>query len=371
MKKFLFISNITNAITNFSLPSILAAQKMGYEVHMAADFSGFNDDSDKYNVTLHQIDLHRFPLHPKNIKAYKQMNNLIKKEGFDVIHCNTPIGGVLGRLCGSKNKVRKIIYTAHGFHFYKGAPLVNRIIYKTIEKLLAHKTDVIITMNSEDNAAAQKLRLKKGGRVYSVPGVGITSDDFEGVLEKREEKRKELSLSEGDIAAVSAGDLILRKNYATAIKAIAECKNQNVKYFICGKGPQKENLENLIKELRLEDRVFLLGFRSDVKQLMAASDIFLFTTLQEGMPRSMMEAMTLSLPCVASKIRGNVDLIENEKGGFLCKATNHTEFAMAIDKLASDKDLREKMGQENKIDSKKFDSKNIIECIEKIYAENI
>ena len=371
MKKLLFISNITNAITNFSLPSILAAQKLGYEVHMAADFSGFNDDGEKYNVTLHHIDLKRFPLHPQNLKAYSQMNSLIKKEGFDVIHCNTPIGGVLGRLCGSRNKVRKIIYTAHGFHFYKGAPLVNTLIYKTIEKLLAHKTDVIITMNSEDKEAAQELKLKKGGRVYFVKGVGITAEDFDGIGGKREEKRQELSLSDNDVALVSAGDLILRKNYATAIKAIAECKNQNLKYFICGKGPQKENLEALIKELNVENKVFLLGFRSDVKEIMAASDIFLFTTLQEGMPRSMMEAMTLSLPCVASKIRGNVDLIENENGGFLCAPTNYLDFAAAIDKLANDKALRERMGQINKISSKEYDSKNIIECIEKIYAENL
>lgn len=372
MKKFLFISNITNAITNFSLPSILAAQKMGYEVHMAADFSGFNDDSDKYNVTLHQIDLHRFPLHPKNIKAYKQMNNLIKKEGFDVIHCNTPIGGVLGRLCGSKNKVRKIIYTAHGFHFYKGAPLVNRIIYKTIEKLLSRKTDVIITINGEDKEAAEKLKLKKGGRVYHVNGVGIdTHAFFFEPSPHREELRKELNVLDDEVMILSAGELNNNKNNAVIIKALSQIDNKKIKYFLCGVGPLKEELSALAESLNISDRAIFLSFRSDVAKLYKAADIFTLPSIREGLSRSVMEAMASSLPIVCSKIRGNVDLVEENRGGFLASPFSPEEFADAISKLAEDANLRKEMGEYNKTASLNFDSEKIKQEIEKIFAENI
>ena len=144
MKKILFISNISNRITNFSLPSIYAAKNLGYEFHMAANYSNFNDEPEKYDVKLHHIDLDRNPFSKQNIIAYKQMLELIEKEKFDVIHCNTPIGGVLGRLCGKKADVPKVIYTAHGFHFYKGAPLINRTIFKWAEMWMARYTDAIL-----------------------------------------------------------------------------------------------------------------------------------------------------------------------------------------------------------------------------------
>ena len=164
MKKILFISNISNRITNFSLPSIYAAKNLGYEFHMAANYSNFNDEPEKYDVKLHHIDLDRNPFSKQNIIAYKQMLELIEKEKFDVIHCNTPIGGVLGRLCGKKADVPKVIYTAHGFHFI-GASLINRTIFKWAEIWMARYTGAITTI-IRDYQATLKLKLRKGGKVY-------------------------------------------------------------------------------------------------------------------------------------------------------------------------------------------------------------
>ncbi len=369
MKKLLFTSNISNAFTNFIVPSIKAAQELDYEFHMAANYSGFNDDPEKYSVTMHHLDLKRFPFHPANIKAYKQMLRVTKSEGFDAIHCNTPVGGIFGRFAGKRHKVKKIIYTAHGFHFYKGAPLFNRTVLKWAEKLMAHWTDAIITMNNEDFEAAKKFRLRNGGKVYFVHGVGISLSDFEGLSEKREEKRAELLLTDSDVALISAGDLILRKNYATAIRAIAKCENPHLHYFICGKGPEKENLEALARELSVDKQIHFLGFRTDVKELMAASDIFLFSTLQEGLPRSMMEAMASGLPCVASEIRGNVDLIENGKNGYLCPATDDTAFAKAIENLADSPELRLGISKENLEKIKRYDVSVVEKEIKAIYEE--
>lgn len=369
MKKILFISNVSRRITNFSIPSITAGQSLGYEFHMAANYSGFNDDPSKYNVTLHHIDLMRNPFSLRNIKAYKQMLALIKKEKFDVIHCNTPIGGVLGRICGEKAKVPKIIYTAHGFHFYKGAPLINRTLFKWAEMWMARHTDAIITLNREDYQVAQKFKLRNNGKVYFIPGVGVDTKLYQVDGVNKEELRNSLGLKKDDIVLIAMGDLIRRKNYKASIKAIARANNKKLHFLICGKGPELDSLKSLAKRLGIEEQIHFLGFRTDIKELLSIADIFLFTTYQEGLPRSMMEAMAAGLPCVASKIRGNVDLIEDGKGGFLLDPNDVEGFAEAINKLANDEDLRKSMGYYNINAIKKYDVEHIKKEMKKIYEE--
>ncbi len=368
MKKILFISNVSNRITNFAIPSIVAGQSLEYDFHMAANYSNFTDDASKYNVTIHHIDIKRNPFNIKNIKAYKQMLDLIKKEKFDVIHCNTPIGGVLGRICGAKAGVKTIIYTAHGFHFYKGAPLINRTLYKTAERYMAKKTDAIITMNEEDFETAKKFKLRDGKQNYFlVNGVGIDIDKFKNIKVERKEKRKELGLKPDDIMLIAMGDLIKRKNYQASIKSIAEAKNPKLHFFICGKGPLKEKLMRLADSLNVANQIHFLGFRTDIGQLLKCSDIFLFTTYQEGLPRSMMEAMSVGLPCVCSKIRGNVDLIDDGRGGYLFSPNDIDGFAKAINKLEQNEDLRHKMGQVNLENVKPYSIENVKKQMKEIY----
>lgn len=301
--------------------------------------------------------------------AYKNLNKVIRENNVEVIHCNTPVGGMVGRFCGKKNKVKKIIYTAHGFHFYKGAPLFNRTVLKWAEMLMARWTDAIITMNQEDYAAAKKFKLRKGGKVYFVNGVGITLKDFEGLSHLRQQKREEMGVKDEDIVLISMGDLVPRKNYGAAIRAIAKANDPRLQYMICGKGPELENLQNLAKELGVEKQIHFLGFRTDVKELLTGADIFLFTTRQEGLPRSMMEAMASGLPCVASAIRGNVDLIENGVNGFTCPTDDVDGYAAAIAKIAGDPALRETMRTNNLKKIKNYDITVVEKQIREIYAD--
>lgn len=367
MKKILFISNITNKISNFSYPSIVAAQSLGYEFHLAANLSGFTDDASKYNVTLHHIDLDRNPLSLKNIKAYKQMIDLIRKEGIDVIHCNTPIGGILGRLCGKKEKVPKIIYSAHGFHFYKGASLINNTFYKWVEMKMAHDTDAIITMNQEDFEAAKEMKLRNNGKVYFIPGVGVDTELYQLSKVDNTDIKRSLGLKEEDIVLIAMGDLIGRKNYKASIEAISRAKNNKLQFLICGKGPELSSLQQLVKRLGLEGQIHFLGFRKDIKELLNIADIFLFTTYQEGLPRSMMEAMSAGLPCVASNVRGNSDLITNGEGGFLCNPNDIDGFAKAINLISTSESLRKEMGLRNIESIKKFDVANVKSEMKNIY----
>lgn len=373
MSKILFISNIAKRVGSFSVASIEAAHRNGLDFYMAANWTSateeqLREDEHKYNVKIINIDLARSPYSPKNITAYKQLVEFIKKENIDYIHCNTPVGGLLGRLAGKKCKVKKVIYQAHGFHFYKGAPLKNWLIYYPIERWLAHYTDALITINKEDYERAQGFKLRKNGKVYYVPGVGIDLSQYELPESTREIKREELGLKETDVALISMGDLIERKNYPIAIEAIAKANNSNLQYFICGKGSEEEKLQKMAEDLGVKDQIHFLGYRTDIKELLKAADIFLFTSKQEGLARSLMEAMASGLPCVASRIRGNTDILNGTGDEFLCETNNVAAYTEKIKRLANDTNLRKNTGKNNLIAIQRFSTDTVINEISKDYA---
>jgi glycosyltransferase involved in cell wall biosynthesis len=384
MKKLLFISNSTKPtyeqlmsrekvkLTNVSIPCVEAALSMGYEVFMGINRINPEELDCDYNVKFYYASIYRSLFDFKsNYTAYKNLMSLLKREKIDVIHCNTPIGGLLGRLCGKMMKTPKIIYTAHGFHFYKGAPLINRTIFKWAEMWLARYTDAIITINQEDYQAAQKFKLRNNGKVYFMPGVGVDTKDFQLEGVDKQVIRSTIGLSAEDIVLIAMGDLIYRKNYAASIKAIAKANNTKLHFLICGKGPLLDELKALARKLNIENQIHFLGFRTDIKELLQAADIFLFTTYQEGLPRAMMEAMAAGLPCVASKIRGNTDLIEDGKGGFLREPEDIDGFAEAINKLAFNKGLRKSMGLSNIKTIIQFDVESVKSEMKKLYEKEL
>lgn len=371
----LYISNISGKRMSygFSGSAIEAAHLLGYKFFSVANRANstkedIKADEEKYGIKLLHINLSRNPLSLKNVKAYYELCEIIRKYNIDCIHCNTPVGGMLGRLAGRKCKIKKVIYQAHGFHFYKGAPVKNWLIYYPVERWLAHYTDAIITINQEDyELAKNKFKLRNKGKVYYVPGVGIDLEQYKKDEKVRKVKRRELCLEEDEIAVISMGDLIKRKNYETAIRAIEKTKNKNLQYFICGRGPEENNLKMLARQLGIDEQIHFLGFRSDIKELLQAADIFLFSTKQEGLPRSMMEAMASGLPCVASKIRGNTDMLEESGGGLLCDALNVQEFTHNISLLATDGDMRECFGKKAKDIIQKYSLQVVKEKISVIY----
>ena len=383
MSDYIFIGNSTKPTTekkndrspikldNVSKPCISAAIELGYNVVLGINR---NNPSELTCVDfpIEMYDSHTYRsifAFKDNYTAYRNLVNEIKKRDVETIHCNTPVGGLIGRLAGNRYRIHKIIYTAHGFHFYKGAPLINRTIFKWAEQSMAHWTDVIITMNQEDYEAAQKFNVRKGGKVYKVHGVGITLSEYENIQVNKKKKREELGLKDSDIICISAGDIVARKNYSVAIEAIAKANNPQLHYIVCGEGPERDALEKKANDLGISDKIHFLGFRTDVKELRAVSDIFLFSSLQEGLPRSLMEAMALGLPAVVSRIRGNVDLIEDGKGGILCETNNPDEYAAAIQRIASDRLLSKSMKKYNLETIKEYDISVVDEEIRRIYKE--
>ncbi|MBQ9784235.1 MAG: glycosyltransferase family 4 protein [Clostridia bacterium] len=374
MKKILFVSNISKRINTFSAAAITAAHSTDLSFHYAANWSQAPEgqiaaDEQAYNIHINNVAINRSPFSRSNIKAYRQIVELIKREKIDYIHCNTPVGGLLGRLAGKKCKVEKVIYQVHGFHFYKGAPRKHWLLYYPIEKWLARKTDAIVTINTEDYAAAQKLKLKKGGKVYFVHGVGIDSAAFASEHISNGAVRRELGIAESDLMLISAGELNQNKNNKVILTAMAKTAAKNIHYVLCGVGPLREELEALAKNLGIANRVHFLGYRTDIPVLYSEADAFVMPSYREGLSRSMMEAMASGLPCLASRIRGNVDLIEDGKGGYLCPATDDAAFADALTKLASNSELRAEMRAYNLEKIKEYDISVVEKEIEAIYQE--
>ena len=381
MKKYLFISNSNKPsqeklnsrdkviLSNFSKPCVEAALEMGYKVFMGINRANPHELECDHDVTFYFSSTYRSLFDFKsNYIAFRNLLRLLREEKIDVIHCNTPVGGMVGRICGKVAGVPKVIYTAHGFHFYQGAPR-RYAIFRIAEQLMARVTDVIITINEEDYEAAKKFRLRNEGKVYLVHGVGIDTRLYKNVRVDSQNLRKSLGLKADEIVLIAMGDLIKRKNFASAIKAIARTQNKKLKFLICGRGPELPRLQKLAKKLGVEDQVKFLGFRKDIKELLAISDIFLFTSYQEGLPRSLMEAMSAGLPVVVSRIRGNVDLVEHGKGGFLHAPDDYKGLADSINLLATDPSLRKHMGQVNLEKIEDYDVAFVTKQIEKIYNE--
>lgn len=359
MKKILYITNISNGVSSFSIAAVIVAKRLGIEFHLAGNFSGtekekLDQDRKKYGIQIHQVDLERSPYSPKNYKAYKQVVNIIRENKIEYIHCNTPIGGLLGRLAGKKCKVKKVIYQAHGFHFYGGAPKKNWLIYYPIEKWLAHYTDVLITINSADfKLAKSKLKLRRNGKVCYVHGVGIDLSKYIDLDDIRKKMRTKMNLNDSDVALISVGELNANKNNRIIIEAIEKLENEKIHYFLCGEGALEKELKELAEKKGVLDQVHFLGYRTDVKELLQAADVFVMPSIREGLSRSIMEAMASGLPCVVSRIRGNSDLIKDGEGGYLCETKNVEQYVNAINQLLSIS-VRKKMGKKNLERIKKY-----------------
>ncbi len=366
-KKIMVLCSTDNMITQFLLPHIEDMQKMGATVECVCAKTGkWFDEIVEKGITCHEIAFERNPLKFKNFKAYKKLKALQKEKDYDIIYCQQPVGGLMGRLIGKKFK-KKVIYTAHGFAFFNGCSFKNKLAYKTVEKWLAKYTDVLVTINQEDFEAASKFSAKK---VYKISGIGLQMDKFKDLEFDKEKFKRSLGIKKDEKVVLSIAEMIKRKNYETMIKVISNLRYEKIKYLICGTGVEEENLKKLTKKLGLENKVLFLGYRKDIPQILEISDVFLHCSFQEGLTMSIMEAMNSALPVVTSDARGNRDLIEDGKGGFVCGATDIPVITEKLKTLLDNGVMRAEFGTYNKLAVKKYSYENVKKELEKIYNDN-
>jgi len=367
-KKIMVITTLDNMIWNFLIPHIKFLQEQGNTVECVCAKSGFWFDElkDKYGLKVHEIDFTRNPISIKNLKGYKKLKELQKKEKFDLIYCHQPVGGVMGRLIARKFKL-PCIYTVHGFHFFKGNSKIKNFVFRTIEKYCSKWTDALITINEEDYQAALKMKAKK---VYKINGIGVDFDKYK-VDENlnKTELRKELGLNNDDFVVLSVGELNENKNTYRLLESIKNIEDDKIKYLVCGEGPLKEDYEQYVKENHLKNKVKILAYRKDVQKLYQIANVYIMPSYREGLSRAMMEAMCYGLPVIASKIRGNTDLLGDNEGGVLCNPYNTEDFSQSILKMKNDKELMLAFSNRNREFVKNYDLKVVLKQLDKIYEE--
>lgn len=337
---------VTNKVKTYALGAKNTFEpliKLGHDVVWAADFSAFIGNKEEIPAVIEQISINTNPLNRCNLKAYKRLLSIIDEYQIEAVMCSTPIGGLLARLAAKKKGIKPVLYEAHGFLFFKGAPFINRTVYKWEEEILAHYTDTLITITDEDYLAAQKFKLRSSEAPYLVHGAGVKVGV--SVVIDRAEKRRSIGVPEDAFLIVSAGELNKNKNTEVIVRALKDVPGAH--YIACGVGPEKDRLLALAKAIGVFERFHLMGYRTDMPELMAVSDAFTMMSFREGMPRSLLEAMDLGLPCVGSDTRGIRDLID-PKGGFICKPTDAVAFADAFNTLRQDRKLSAEMGEYNR-----------------------
>jgi len=368
-RKVLFVATVESHLLNFHIPFMKLLQGKDYEVHIATKLGNRQQEFDDIGVIKHNVDFSRSPYSPKVFKSLQQMEKLLEEIRFSLVHVHTPVAAFVTRLACQRTNTHPVLYTAHGFHFYKGAPLKNWLLYYNMEKLAAHWTDGLITINEEDYKAAQKFKLRKNGKVFFVPGVGV---DIVGLEQRiasidRSEKRKELGISELSTVLITVAELIPRKNHIQVLKALSKLNKTNFHYLVVGNGESEQQLKKAVNELMLQDKVSFLGFRRDVPELMASSDIFILTSRHEGLTRAIMEAMAVGLPIIATDVRGNRDLVKSGENGYLVPLDDVETTSQVIKKLISSPELRNSMQEKNKEKARAYALDRILPQMEKIY----
>ena len=321
----------------------------------------------EWGCKVYSLSCTRSPFHLGTVKAIREIREILKSHDYDVVHCHTPVAAICARLASQpfRKGGLKVIYTAHGFHFYKGAPLKNWLMYYPAEKICSYLTDVLITINQEDYVLAK--RKMKARRVEYVPGVGLDVQKFRDATVDRKEKRREIGVPEDAVLLVSVGELNKNKNHAVVIRALGMLKSERVHYAIAGRGQEQENLLKLAQDLGVADKVHLLGYRQDIAQLYKASDICVLPSIREGLGLAALEGMGVGLPLIVSDNRGTNDYAVHRENAFMCQYDAVSAFASAIRCLAEDTQLRTAMGSRNQEIVQRYDIEKINTRMKELY----
>lgn len=373
----LIIAVVSGFLPKFLMQDVHMLMKRGYVVHYATNFDNPIYECDK--EALEDIGIKCFPISIEkspfafqaNSRALKALNRIVKDHDIDVVYMHNPVGGVLGRALAIPNKNIITIYTAHGFHFYKGAPLINWLLYYPVERLFANITDVLITINHEDEKRAKTFKLRKNGIVKRIPSTGFEPKRFYFDENQKALLREKYDIKKDTFVFLSVGELNDNKNHATIIKAFAKANITNSQLLICGEGYKREQLQKLIEELKLEDSVKLCGYQTQIEDYYRMSDVFMFPSIREGMGMAAIEAMACGLPLIVSDNRGSREYARDN--AIVCESSSIEGFAVAMQRMQQDCSLKEAMAKRSREIAPEFTKEQTLkvmkEIVERLEAE--
>ncbi|MEK7015476.1 glycosyltransferase family 4 protein [Bacillus sp. FSL R9-9410] len=344
-KKVLFCATVDYHFKAFHLPYMKWFAEQGWEVHVVANGNmQLPYVNQKYNIPFQ-----RSPIRSQNFHAYKKLMSIIDKNKYNIIHCHTPMGGVIARLAARKSRKKgtKVVYTAHGFHFCKGSPYMNWLLYYPIERILASYTDCLITINQEDYDLAVKHRFPVKD-IKLVHGVGIDVQRFTPVTEiEKRELKLQCGYKPQDFLMFYAAEFNKNKNQSFLIHVLAQLKNEmpHAKLLLAGEGPLIEECKKIATQLGVTNMVHFLGYRNDIASLLQMCDLAVASSYREGLPVNIMEAMACGLPVVATDNRGHRELIINNKNGWIVDRDDIKAMADRIKGISINPKVLAQMGQ--------------------------
>lgn len=382
MKKALINASVASMIYKFNMDNIKLLENLGYKVDVACNFGKENpiskEEVQKFKSILMEKDIKIFDTVcprkvfaiKKMIKTYRQLKKLIEEEQYDLIHTQSPIGGAICRMAcrNARKKGTKIIYQAHGFHFFYGAPIQNWLFFYPIEKFCSKFTDILITINKEDYYLAKKKFYTK--KIYYIPGIGVDIQHFSESPKTKIQKRKELGLPKEAFVLLSVGELSRRKNHQLVIDALSEIKEKDIYYLIAGKGSLYNKYINSAKKKGIGNRLILLGSRNDINELCIAADVFVHPSIREGLGIAPLEGMASGLPLISTYVNGIKDYTKDGITGCCIKNTKDIiAMKTAILKMKKDISFRKQCIENNKKIVKQFDINISKKRMEQIYKE--
>lgn len=352
--KILYITTIGNTM-DFFINLINQLVCDGHRVDIACNAeSKLAKEYSDLGCSVFHLDCSRSPLSKGNLFCVGQIRKIVEDNKYDIVHCHTPIAAACTRVAcrNLRKKGLRVFYTAHGFHFYKGAPLKNWMIYYPIEWLLSWYTDVLIVINREDyKRAKKKLHVKKA---FYIPGVGVDIERFSGCCINKEQKRMELKIPKEAFVLLSVGELQDRKNQRVVIEALHIINNSNIYYLCVGQGELKDEYCRLIHKYKLQDNIMLLGYRTDIEELCKAVDCFVHPSVREGLGIAPLEAMASGLPLISANINGIKDYTKEGYSGCCVNPESLDEMKQAIIKMYSSKAFCRECGANNMKTAKKY-----------------
>lgn len=373
----MFVASVYGHLRGFHVPYMGLLQEWGYKVIASASDGGNPQSKQELEALGFQcvdVPFGRQPLSMSNAFAYREICTLLaSRQDIELIHVHTPAAAFITREAAASARFKgAMLYTAHGFHFYRGSSAKSWLIYYMAEKHAAKLTDGLITINSEDYEAAEKFTLTPGGQVYYVPGVGIDLARYcPGGIEERQKVRAKLDADPDDIVFVYVAELNHNKNQSQFLKAFREafCGNTiPATAWIVGEGPLRADMESLACKLGVDRKVSFLGRKSDVPELLRGADVAVLLSHREGLPRCLVEACATELPIVATDIRGNRDIVANGVNGILVEPNDVKSTASALYRLATEPHIRGVMGRKGREKVRMFGLDRVMPLMEDIYA---
>ena len=370
MPKLLVVTTVPITIRSFLLPFIKHFRSIGWQVDGIAQ--GISEDADCVETCdrVYDIQWSRNVFDPRNLLAgISRVREIVAAGNYDLVHVHTPIAAFVTRYALKDNQQTKVIYTAHGFHFYRGGSAVKNTIFFNLEKLAGNWTDYLIVINKEDEAAAKNNNFLPGDRIYYTRGIGVDTDYYASgkvTSEDIAKVRETLHLLDEDTLLLSIAEFTPRKRHSDLLNALAKTANPNIHLALAGEGKSRPAMEALAKELDIDKQVHFLGYRKDIPTLIQVADAVLLVSQQEGLPRSIMEAMCLNTPVIGSNIRGTQDLLE-DGCGLLVELGDTDTLAEAMIQVVEDPERLAAMAEKAKVKIKDYDISQIIQQYTDIY----